>query len=139
MSILKQTRGSFKNFEGSETTKILKIRDLARLIGKFEATLPSVQYGCLYLWFLHQVKTESLNKAKGSFEGNFQLRQNSLFKIQWLEKNLSSINIINLEFPSAIIYSDTLRLWCHIEWMFYSWALEHRWVTQPYKCIRNEI
>ena len=44
--------------EEVKTREKVVIRTLAKLIGKLEVALPGIQHGRLYLWHLHQSKTQ---------------------------------------------------------------------------------
>lgn len=53
----------------AKAMKILTIRILAKLNGNLEAALPWIQYGRLYMWYLHQSKNKALKKTKGNYDG----------------------------------------------------------------------
>ena len=50
------------------SSKSLLIRDLAKLLGTLESTLPGVQFGRLHMWHLQQDKNEALRNSQGKLQ-----------------------------------------------------------------------
>ena len=59
------------------------IRDLAKLLGTLESTLPGVQFGRLHMWHLQQDKNEALRNSQGNYNSPCKLSDNSYKELKW--------------------------------------------------------
>ena len=51
----------------------LKTRYISKVLGSFEAALPAVTSGCLYMFYLKRLKNGLLKLAKGNFDAFLKL------------------------------------------------------------------
>ena len=87
--------------------KQIKIRKLAKLIGKLVAAFPASMYGPLYFRNLEKDKNLGLNNANGNYNGYTTISESSKHKMLWWIQNLPHMfNVINHKNPSVYIYSD---------------------------------
>ena len=88
-------------------SKIIKIRDLAKLVGVLVASLPAVQHGALFYRFLEANRNEALKISKGDFDDFTTLTEESKSEISWwLSKVQQAKKMILVEPPSAILTTD---------------------------------
>ena len=96
-----------------ENKKDLKVRDLAKFLGMYEAALPAVQFGRLHIWNLLKIKNNALKIIEVDYESKFRLNDASHIELKWWIKNVSYKNRINTPPPSVTIYSDACPTgWC---------------------------
>ena len=87
--------------------KQIKIRKLAKLIGKLVAAFPASMYGSLYFRNLEKDKNLGLNNANGNYNGYTTISESSKHEMLWWIQNLPHMfNVINHKNPSVHIYSD---------------------------------
>ena len=90
-----------------KSTTIL-IRDVARIIGKFVASEPGVQYAPLYYKTLEIEKDMALKESKGDFDSSMISSQEGINCINWWINNVKISNKpIVLKEPDIIIESDS--------------------------------
>ena len=87
-------------------SKKLKIRQIAQILGTFEASLPVIKFGCLNMFYLQKYKNEALKLKKGNYEGFINLTENCISELQWWQKSVVSVNDIYHPLPQLTIYSD---------------------------------
>ena len=88
-------------------SKSLLIRDLAKLLGTLESTLPGVQFGHLHMWHLQQDKNEALRNSQGNYNSPCKLSDNSYKELKWCVENLPNcFNPIRKFLPKSVVYSD---------------------------------
>ena len=92
----------------SETlqSKKLKIRQIAKILVTFEASLPAIKFGHLNMFYLQKCKNEALKLNKGNYEGLINLTENFISELQWRQKSVNSVNDIYHPLPQLTIYSD---------------------------------
>ena len=89
------------------SSKSLLIRDLAKLLGTLESTLPGVQFGRLHMWHLQQDKNEALRNSQGNYNSPCKLSDNSYKELKWWVENLPNcFNPIRKFLPKSVVYSD---------------------------------
>ena len=89
------------------SSKSLLIRDLAKLFGTLESTLPGVQFGRLHVWHLQQDKNEALRNSQGNYNSPCKLSDNSYKELKWWVENLPNcFNPIRKFLPKSVVYSD---------------------------------
>ena len=87
--------------------KQIKIRKLAKLIGKLVAAFPASMYGPLYFRNLEKDKNLGLNNANGNYNGYTTISESSKHEMLWWIQNLPHMfNVTNHRNPSVYIYSD---------------------------------
>ena len=87
--------------------KQIKIRKLAKLIGKLVAAFPASMYGPLYFRNLEKDKNLGLNNVNGNYNGYTTISESSKHEMRWWIENLPHMfNVINHKTPSVYIYSD---------------------------------
>ena len=64
-------------------SKRVKIRDIAKALGTFEATVPSIKYGRLHFFFLQKLKISTLRKCLGTYNGFCELDEESIKELTW--------------------------------------------------------
>ena len=64
-------------------SKKLKIRQVAKILGTLEASLPAIKSGRLNLFYLQKCKNEALKLSKGYYEGLIDLTENCINELQW--------------------------------------------------------
>ena len=67
-------------------SKKYKIRQIAKTLGTFEASLPAIKFGCLNMFYLQKCKNEALKLNKGNYEGLINLTENCISELQWWQK-----------------------------------------------------
>ena len=87
-------------------SKKLKIRQIAKVLGTFEAALPAIKFGRLNMFYLQKCKNEALKLNKGNYEGLINLTQNCISELQWWHKSVDSVNDIYHPLPQPTICSD---------------------------------
>ena len=86
-------------------SKKLKIRQIAKVLGTFEAALPAIKFGCLNMFYLQKCKNEALKLNKGNYDGLINLTENCISELQWWQKKC--FNLVNdIYHPLPTIYSD---------------------------------
>ena len=86
---------------------MMKIRELAAIIGKFVAAFPAVQYGPLYYRHLEKNKHHALLKSGGNYEALTTLTPNSITELMWWRQSLpQAFAPIIIESPSIEIFTD---------------------------------
>ena len=63
--------------------KKLKIRQTAKILGIFEASLPAIKFERLNMFYLQRCKNEALKQNKGNYEGLVNLTENCISELQW--------------------------------------------------------
>ena len=86
--------------------KKLKIRQTAKILGIFEASLPAIKFGRLNMFYLQKCKNEASKQNKGNYEGLINLTENCIIELQWWQKSVDSVNDIYHSLPQLKIYSD---------------------------------
>ena len=90
---------------------VIKIRELARIIGKLEAAFPASMCGPLHSSNLEKDKTVTLERENGNYEAYITLSNSSKQEVQWWMENLPHMfNVIHHKTPSVCIYSDASNL-----------------------------
>ena len=87
-------------------SKKLKIKQIATVLGTFEAALPAIKFGRLDMFYSQKCKNEALKLNKGNYEGLTNLTQNCISELQWWQKSVDSVNDIYNSLPQLTIYSD---------------------------------
>ena len=87
-------------------SKKLKIKQIAKLLGTFEASLPVIKSGRLNMFYLQKCKNEALKQNKGNYEGLINLTENCISELQWWQKGVDTVNDIYHPLPQLTIYSD---------------------------------
>ena len=74
ISLTKTKQDGLKNLiaEFPNTSK-LRIRNIAKVLGSFEAALPSITNRHLYMFYLQKLKNHSLKLSKGYFDAFVKL------------------------------------------------------------------
>ena len=67
----------------SASGRILIIRKIARLLGKFTRSFPAVRFGLLHYRSLEQDKILALKFAKGKFDKKMKVSQAGKMDILW--------------------------------------------------------
>ena len=103
-------------------SKKLKIRQIAKILGTFEASLPAIKFGCLNIFYLQKCKNETLEQDKGDYKGLINLTENRISELQWWQKSVDSVNDIYHTLPQLTISSDACPngwggcLWKALNW-----------------------
>ena len=87
-------------------SKKLNIRQIAKILGTFEASLPAIKVGPLNMFYLQKYKNEALKQNKGNYKGLMNLTENCISELQWWQKSADSVNDIYHPLPQLTIYSD---------------------------------
>ena len=82
------------------------IRDIAQILGSFEAALPAIPYGRLHMFYLTKAKNEALKKSKGCYESDFCIYNDCVQELKWWTQNLKNSKSIRQPLPKNLIYSD---------------------------------
>lgn len=86
---------------------LVKIRDVATLIGLMVSCFPGVQYGQLFYRHLEIEKSEALKRCKGNFECDMTLTIQAKSDIDWWLKNLpTSFKPISRPAPICKLTTD---------------------------------
>ena len=72
--------------------KKLKIRQIAKVLGTFEAALPAIKSRRLNMFYLQKCKNKALKLNKDNYKGLINLTQNSISELQWWHKSVDSVN-----------------------------------------------
>ena len=89
----------------------IKIRHVARIIGKLIATFPAVKYGPLHFRFLESCKSKAIKVHKGNYDSLMSLDENAIDNLVWWTKNtISAYNEIFKGTPVANLYTDASNL-----------------------------
>ena len=90
--------------------KFIKIRKLARTIGKIVAALPGYRFVALCYSWLDKNKQYGLQKSKYNYEAYVELFQESITKLTWWQENLPNmLNKISEDPPTtSIVMHQTL-------------------------------
>ena len=93
--------------------QVIKIRDLASIIGKLVASFPGVKYGPLWYRNLEENKKTALQRSKGNFEKKVWISDLAQDELKWWTENIMTVfNTIEVEEPCQIIYTDaSLKGW----------------------------
>ena len=75
------------------SSKSLLIRDLAKLLGTLESTLPGVQFGRLHMWHLQQDKNEALRNSQGNYISPCKLSDSSYKELKWWVETYQIVSI----------------------------------------------
>ena len=86
--------------------KRVKVRDISKVLGAFEAALPSVKYRRPHLFFLQKLKNSTLRKCLGNYDGFCKLDEEIIKELTWWANNLNSSNKIDMLTSKFIIFSD---------------------------------
>ena len=70
---------------------LVKIRDVASLIGKMVSSFPGSLYGPLYYRTIECDKNKALKQSKGNFERKMQLSEESRQEILWWKRNVPTM------------------------------------------------
>ena len=86
---------------------LIKIEELASLIGIIVSSFPGVEYGPLHYRSLERDKTDALRLSKGNYDGKMSLSSNAKLEINWWLSNIDeSVKVISHGHPSITISSD---------------------------------
>ena len=86
--------------------KIVKIRNVARLIGKFTSSFLGVKFGPLHYRYLDSDKTLALKFNKGNYNKNMKISDLGQEDIQWWVDNVkNSYNTKSNQIKSNQIFS----------------------------------
>ena len=93
--------------------KQIRIRKLAKLIGKLVTAFPASMYGPLYFRNLEKDKNLELNNANGNYSGYTTISESSKHEmLGWIGNLPHMFNVINHKYPSVCIYNDASnRAW----------------------------
>ena len=107
-------------------SKKLKIRQITKILGIFEPSLPAIKFGRLNMFHLQKCKNEAFKLNKGNYEGLLNLTENCISELQWCQKSVDSVNDIYhiyITIYQLTIYSDACPngwgggcLWKAINW-----------------------
>ncbi len=85
----------------------VKIREVARVLGKIISSLPGVMYGALYYREIEKDKTQALKQNAGNFESYMTLSDNANKELNWWVSNVQqSYSLISHGNPQQIITTD---------------------------------
>ena len=90
----------------------LRIRDISKVLGSFEAALQAVANGHLYMFYLQKLKNDSLKLCKGNFDAFVKLTSTANVELCRWDKHLICSQDIFTESPKLTIFSDT----CSTDW-----------------------
>jgi hypothetical protein len=84
--------------------KKVKIRTIAKLLGKFTSSFIAVKYGPLHYRYLDHDKTTALKANKGNYNKNMVISEKGREDIQWwIENILHSFNHIGIGSPRSTV------------------------------------
>ena len=63
-------------------SKKLNIRQIAKILGTFEASLPAIKVGRLNRFYLQKYKNEALKQNNGNYKGLMNLTENCISELQ---------------------------------------------------------
>ena len=84
----------------------LTIRDISQVLGNFEAALPAVGNGRIYMFYLQKLKNDSLKLSKGNFEAPVKLTAHAVTELHWWKNHVCALQSIFNEPPKLTIFSD---------------------------------
>ena len=87
-------------------SKMVKIRDIAKILRTFEDALPSIKYGRLHLFFLQKLKNSILRRCLGKYDEFCKQDEGSIKELTWWPNNLNSSNKIDMPNSKFIVFSD---------------------------------
>ena len=87
-------------------SKKLKVRQTAKILGTFEASLRAIKFGRLNMFYLQKCKNEALKLSKCNYEGIIDLTENCICELQLWQKSVDSVDDIYHPLPQLTIYSD---------------------------------
>ena len=64
-------------------SKNLKIKQIAKILGTFEGSLPAIKSGRLNMFYLQKCENEALKLNKGNHEGLINVTENCISELQW--------------------------------------------------------
>lgn len=82
------------------------IREVAQILGSFEASLPAIPHGRLHMFYLSKAKNAALKISKGDYEGGLCLDENCIAELNWWSEHLGCSKPIRQTLPKIVIYSD---------------------------------
>ena len=86
---------------------VLKIRDIATLLGKITSSFPGVKFGRLHYRGLQRLKTNALKANRYNFDAKTQLSEDAINDMRWWEDQVDqSFNDICIPNPSFTISTD---------------------------------
>ena len=71
--------------------EVVKIRDVASLVGKFVSSSPVSLYGPLYYRTVERDKNQALKRARGDYEANMSLSDEGKQEICWWKDNIENM------------------------------------------------
>ena len=107
ISLTKMKQDKLKNLttEVSNSSK-LRTRDISKVLGSFEAALPAITNGRLYIFYLQKLENDSLKLCKGSFDAFLKLTSTAKVELCRWNKHLTCSEDIFTESPKLRIFSD---------------------------------
>lgn len=85
----------------------VRIREVARVLGKIISSLPGVMHGALYHRNIEKDKTQALNQNAGNFDAYMTLTDEAKTELQWWVTNVQgSYNVISHGKPDLTITTD---------------------------------
>ena len=101
----------FEECQNALHSTSLKIRDVAKVIGKIIATFPAVKYGPLHFRFLESCKSKAVKMNKGNYNAPIYLDKPSQENLAWWVNDIrSTYNDIYMDTPTATLYTDASNL-----------------------------
>ena len=88
-------------------SKKLKIRQITKILGTFEASLPATKFGHMNMFYLQKCKNKALKQNKGNYEGFINLTENCISELQWWQKSVDSSRYLS----SITSANNILRCW----------------------------
>ena len=106
--LTKAKQDGLKNLiaEVSNSSK-LRIRDIPKVLGSFEAALPAITNGCLYMFYFQKLKNDSLKLSKENFDAFVKLTSTAKIELCWWDKHLTCSQDMFTESPKLTIFSHT--------------------------------
>ena len=90
--------------------EIISIRQIARVIGKVNATSPGNEVAALFTKNLENDKIQALYENKFNYDAPMTLSQKSKNDLRWLIDNLSHSSVpVRIPKPDFVIYTDASR------------------------------
>ena len=92
---------------------VVKIRQLASLLGKISSSFPASDFGRLHYSGLERLKTSALAYHKGNFNAKICLDEDAVLDISWWRDNVifQKANILRPN-PSLTITTDASKIGC---------------------------
>ena len=72
--------------------EMVKIRDVASLVGKFVSSAPASLYGPLHYRTVERDKNQALKRARGNYEANMSISDEAKHEICWWKDNIESMS-----------------------------------------------